>query len=394
MSIKINNKDKVFYTLLGVSAATIPMPGIALSTIILILLVFWWLFFTNSIHEKVSLLKGSLTPIFLLSIPFSLTLFGLAYTDDFSNAISKVQLLLPFIVFPIIFFSLPLSKSSLRFVFYCFSLGILLSALIGVLRASYFKLNNLGDYFYYQNFSELVDKHTTYFSLFVVLSCLFVFREILKSRIKVLYGGLIIIFFLLVLYITSVRISIIALLLGLIFIVFKEVQPKFRWLILLLSIILLSFYFSPNFQKRFDLSDTEKGELHDFQFRKEHWQSVMETIQHNSILFGNGSGSNRDFLYETYRKYHLTSAYQLEYNAHNQYLEFALDFGLIGFFAFSIMLIYLGIHFFKYKNSLAFSILLVFCIYFMTESLLQRHDGVIVFSLFISLFLMKRKLAK
>ena len=330
------NKDKIFYALLGVSAATIPMPGIALSSILVILLVFWWLFFTNSIQEKINELKKSSKEVILLNIPFALTLLGLIYTDDLSGALSKTQLLLPFLVFPLIFFSFRLSKSTIRFVFYCFSLGTLLSALIGVLRASYFRWNNLGDYFYYHNFSVLVDKHTTYFSLFVVLSFLFIFREVLKSRIKYFYGSLILIFFILVLYITSVRISIIALMLGMIFIVFKEVQSKFKWLILLFPFILLSFYFSPNFQKRFDLSDTEKGELHDFQFRKEHWQSVMETIHNNSILFGNGSGSSRDFLYETYRKYHLTSAYELEYNAHNQFLEFILDFGLIGFFAFLI----------------------------------------------------------
>lgn len=386
------NKDKIFYALLGVSAATIPMPGIALSSILVILLVFWWLFFTNSIQEKISELKKSSKEVILLNIPFALTLLGLIYTDDLSGALSKTQLLLPFLVFPLIFFSFRLSKSTIRFVFYCFSLGTLLSALIGVLRASYFRWNNLGDYFYYHNFSVLVDKHTTYFSLFVVLSFLFIFREVLKSRIKYFYGSLILIFFILVLYITSVRISIIALMLGMIFIVFKEVQSKFKWLILLFPFILLSFYFSPNFQKRFDLSDTEKGELHDFQFRKEHWQSVMETIHNNSILFGNGSGSSRDFLYETYRKYHLTSAYELEYNAHNQFLEFILDFGLIGFFAFLIMLIYLSVHFFKFSNSLAFTVFLVFCIYFMTESLLQRHDGVTIFSLLMSLFLMNKKL--
>lgn len=381
-------QQKVFYALLGIVAAVIPMPGNAFSSISIILLSVWWLFFTK---PKLRELKGGFTLIFVLSIPFLLTLLGLIYTDDLNYGLKKLQLVLPFVIFPLIIFSSNLSNAVVRFVLYCFSLGTFLATLIGVLRASYFRLNDLGNYFYYQRFSELVDKHTTYLSLFVVISCLFVFHEMLQKRLKIIYGVLILMFFFFVLYVASTRISIVALLVGMSYVFFREIKSKLKWLVLIFPLVLAGFYSLPNFQKRFELNVTEKGAIDDVQFRSEHWQSVVETIEQNSILFGSGSGSKRDFLYDTYRKHKLTSAYELEYNAHNQYLEIVLDFGLIGLIAFLVMLIYLAWTFLKHNDSLAFGLFLVFCIFFLTESLLQRHDGVVVFSLFMSLFLLSQK---
>lgn len=373
--------------LLGLSAAIVPLPGNTFSSLSIILLTVWWLFFTNTFNDKIDNLKGNSIRLCLMSIPFTLALIGMIYTDDLGYGLKKLQLLLPFLIFSIVIFSSRISAQTYKFVLYSFSLGTFFATFIGFSRALYFKFNSLGNYFYYAKFSELIDKHTTYLTLFVVVSFLFIFHELIQSKLKKLHGIPVLIFFLIILYIASTRISIIALILGIEFIILKEIKSKYKWLTTILPIILIGLYMLPNFQKRFEPSNTEKGEIHDIQFRKEHWLSVLETIQNNSILVGKGTGSSRDFLYNTYKKHELTSAYKMKYNAHNQYLEIVLDYGLIGLVAFLIMLIYLAFYFIKLKDSISFAILFVFLIYFVTESVLQRQDGVVIFSLLMSLLI-------
>lgn len=323
-------------------------------------------------------------------IPFLLAVLGLIYTDNPGYGLKKVQLLLPFLIFPLVLFSIPLVKNSTRFVLYCFAFGTFSAAAIGIGRAAYYRWNSLGNYFYYERFSELVDKHTTYFSLFIVISCLFLLSELIKTKLKWIIGLPVLSFFFFVLYVTSARISIVALAIGMLILVLMLVKSRLKWLGLLFPVLLMGLYSMPNFQKRFQPNETEIGQVSDFEFRKNHWKSVIETIEHNSLLFGKGTGGNRDFLYQTYEKYKLTSAYELKYNAHNQYMEMALDYGIIGLILFIFMLGYLTYSLFKSKNALALALLLVFMIFFITESLFQRHDGVVVFSLVINLFLMSK----
>ena len=122
-------------------------------------------------------------------------------------------------------------------------------------------------------------------------------------------------------------------------------------------------------------------------FRELHWKAVLETIAQNNLLIGYGTRSHRDFLYNKYKDYGLTSAYKEDYNAHNQYLEVFLEFGLLGFILFLSMILYLLWIFNKNKDFSALSILLVFLIYMLTESIFQRHSGIVIFSFLIALYL-------
>lgn len=380
------NIEKLFFWSLGLSAACIPLPGNNFSSFSLILLIIIWIFY-QPVKSKWVLLKSNSKSFLILLIPLLLAGFGLIYTDNFEYGLRKIDILLPFLFYPLALLSIPKERQLYRFVLYCFSFSTFLTALIAVMRAAYLKFNNLGEFFYYYKFSELLDKHTTYFSLFVVISLLFLFSETLKKRIKPIAFIIAAVFFLFVLYIVSARISIIALGIGGLILIMKEIKSKKKYLFLLFLFLLGALYTLPNFQKRFELNQTESGEITDWEFRNKHWLAVIETIKHNPILIGAGTGSNRDFLYERYQHYQLTSAYELEYNAHNQYLEFVLDYGLIGLISVLFLLTLLFYYLWINRSNLGISLLMVFVIYFMTESLLQRSDGIMTFSLLMSTFL-------
>jgi|SRR5690554_3947039 len=378
------NKEQINYWLLGISSAIIPMPGNNFSSLALILLVVFCLL-SGDYRLKFQNLKKNKFNLLLLCIPFVLAIVGLTYTDNLTYGFRKVQMLLPFLLYPLVLFSMNPNPFVKRFVFYCFSFGTLLASLMGMGKALYFRLNHLGDYFYYARFSELVDKHTTYFSLFIVLSFLFLLHEFLNRKLKWYYFSIVAIFWLITLYVVSARISIVGLAIGSVLILYFKLKTRLKWILLMLPILFIGLFALPNFQKRFELNQTEVGQMSDREFRTLHWKSVLETIQHNPILIGSGTGSDRGFLYDTYRNYHLTSAYELEYNAHNQFMEIALDYGLLGFLAFMFMLVNVLYSSFKVRNYFGLIVSLVFVVYFCTESIFQRYDGVVAFSLLISI---------
>tara|TARA_R110000868_G_scaffold162747_1_gene394231 strand:+ start:7034 stop:8167 length:1134 start_codon:yes stop_codon:yes gene_type:complete len=365
---------------------SIPLPKYNLSSQTVIVLVITWILL-NPLSEKYTLFKKNKKHFFILSIPFFLAMLGLTYSNNFNVGINKLGLQILFIIFPLIFSTINTRFIDREKVISYFPIGVFISALFGACKASFFLLNNLGNYFYYDRFALFLNKHTTYFSLFVVLAILFVIHQLIHKKIEIRLSVILLLLFVPLIYILSVRISILALLIGVMPLLVYHLKIKYIvGLLISLPVLLGLIYLTPNFQKRFEKSTIEDRQIEDVDFRKLHWESVLETISHNSLLVGNGSGSNRDYLYNKYREYKLTAAYENKYNAHNQFLEVLLNYGFFGLLFFLFLLIYLAILFINSKNSLAISFLLTLIIFMLTESILERHSGVIIFTLFMSLF--------
>lgn len=380
------DREKLFYWLLGMSAAAVALPSNNYGAISMVFLFTYWLIY-KPLMPRIHFLLQEKWAFIVLSIPFLIQVFGLVYTNEPYKGILAAQLSLPFIVYALLMFSALYDKELSRFVLKWFFMGTLIASMMGLTKAIYYKLNNLGDYFFYSRFSELLGKHTTSFSLFIVLSMLFLMHEAIKGRRKWRVVVPILLFFILMLYFISTRISIIGLGTGMAVLLLMNVKRKRKWLALSVPILVLGLFAMPNFQKRFEPSGTEIGQISDVEFRKYHWKSVIETIQSRPLLLGTGSGSDRAFLFEKYKYYRLTSAYELNYNAHNQFLEYLLDFGLLGLFSILTLLSYLYRRMIKDKNGLGLSMLSVFTIYFITESLFSTQAGVVTFALIMSVLL-------
>lgn len=377
-------QQRIFYWLVAFVAITPAFPGYSLNSQAIIGLFIFWLFY-NPIREKIKLLKSNKKVFIVLSIPFWIAVFGLLYTEDVGSAFRDIELKAPFLIFPLIFSTVKLKTESLHFVLKNFLLGVLAATVLAGIKVLYFKINGLGNYLYYQDLYEFIDKHTTYFALFVVIAMLYLLQKFFTSTSKKQYYLIAYIFFVGVLYVLSVRISVIALAAGSIILIIHHLNSRIKYAVIVLVALLIgSLYITPNFQKRFEPSQIENSEINDADFRKLHWQAVAETIAHNSLLIGNGTRGNRDYLYSKYKDYGLTSAYEDEYNAHNQYLEIILDFGIMGLLLFFLMLFYIAKLTLK-ENYLGFSILCVFLIFMFTESILERQSGIVIFSFFMAI---------
>lgn len=382
-------RERIFYWLLAFCLISLPFPDYSFNSQAIIAFFVYWLFY-NSFSEKKELFLQNKLPILLLSSLFCVPLLGLIYTNNLEAAIDELRIKLPFLIFPIILLTVRL-KDCRPFAMNQFLFGVLAASLLALAKVGYFKINNLGNYFYYSKFSEFLDKHTTYFSLFVVICLLwllwlFIYRK--ANKLLLIIEGLALFY---IFYLLSVRVSIIALAVGSLIIILSSIVSTWKRILILIivPILLGSIYFTPYFQKRFDPSTTETAQISDMEFREMHWKAVLETINHNNLLIGYGTRSQRDFLYNKYKEYGLTSAYKEGYNAHNQYLEVYLEFGLIGFIIFLSLILYLLWVFKKNEDYFALSILLVFLVYMLTESIFQRHSGIVIFSFLIALYLNK-----
>jgi hypothetical protein len=121
------------------------------------------------------------------------------------------------------------------------------------------------------------------------------------------------------------------------------------------------------------------------------WRLGLEILKEEDIwLFGTGPGMGQEFLDRKYSEYGLytgneelgTTGY-IGYNYHSQYIETLVETGIPGLFL--LILVLLGIMVF-YRKLLIFPniIFLITILFLVTESVLERQAGIIVFSMLVA----------
>ncbi|MEH6764218.1 MAG: O-antigen ligase family protein [Aequorivita antarctica] len=306
-----------------------------------------------------------------------------------SEGFKNLQKQLPFLIFPLIFFSIDITARTKQIILKYFSYGVIISALFAIFKAGYFKINNFGDYFYYDKFGLLLEIHTTYFAMYVVIAISYFTNCVLKSAwTRSLKEISAILFLLGVLYILSVRMSIIALCISILILVIGNraiLKPKSIIFFICSIFIILFSYFSPNFQKRFNVETPEGLEISDIDARSKQWSSVLQVIEKNNLLFGAGTGDGHATLYNQYFENGFETGYIYQYNAHNQFLETTLYYGLLGLVLLMTIIFIVIKNCYLRKNYLAVSIIIIQIIFMITESTLESQSGIVLFAYFTAM---------
>ncbi|MFN7604055.1 MAG: O-antigen ligase family protein [Bacteroidota bacterium] len=112
--------------------------------------------------------------------------------------------------------------------------------------------------------------------------------------------------------------------------------------------------------------------------RRAIWVCAIDVIK-NDLWLGVGTGDGQDALQESYlnRNFVLAGKYN-RFNAHNQYLQVAINFGLIGLLSWLGVLIWLLYH--QRRNWLLLTLITIFLFSMLTESMLETNKGVLTFS--------------
>lgn len=150
----------------------------------------------------------------------------------------------------------------------------------------------------------------------------------------------------------------------------------------------LTFMFVPEIKNRYaELWSKDgyvKNEVTSTGIRLVLWENSLELIK-ESPVFGYGIGDNQElFALQMESKGYFILA-QKKTNCHNQYLQFLLSIGVVGLSFFVLSILWLFSFFYKNKAYLGIALVSFFLMVFVSESFLERQNGIITYALFVSL---------
>lgn len=377
--------EKLFIFSIALLLLTLPMPKYNLSTQALILLVISW-FGVNSFQKKKELFVKNLKIIILLSSIFLVMLFGMIYTENLAGGIEQLKDKLPFLLLPILIATSPSTLLSNKYSFIkIFSLSVILMAVFGLLKSLYLYYTGMGNYFVYDKLSFILNKHTTYYSLYCVIAISYFLYDLLfiKKTPRII-SVLSVLFLLFFIYLLSVRIAIVALIIIAIYFIKIKITNRSNKVFLSLLVILSlvsTLIFSSNYVERFESikNNPDKiAENNEFNTRIIHWKSALQTVSGIDYFIGKGTGDGKKNLYKQYKKNGFLIGYEKKYNVHNQYLEFLLSNGLIAILAYISILLITLVYSIRVNDIFGILVVLLFVVYSLTESILERQSGIFI----------------
>ena len=372
--------------------------------------------------SKISDFKSSKVTILLFVSIFIISCISLLYSSNIPEGSLVLERQLALFFIPILYYTgfkiTPLKFNIVLLIYfvcifcvciYLLNISVESFAVSKVGIDQWFVSDNL-----YHSFARPIKMHATYLSLYIALGLFIGCNQML---FKTSWGLKLSIFLImLVMVVTLILLSSRVVILSVLFILFF-VYPFYTWRVKYKSlmiiaggiVLLLSFFVvreSDFIKNRFLEKTHNEVEMTNFlkpdsnynpiyggENRADRWYCAIELIKEKPLL-GYGTGSEKEKLMEKYRKYNLRNAIINNYDAHNQYLAYAIKGGLFNVVFFVILIIYGICIAIKYKSFIYLSFMLLFSITCLTENVLESNKGIFFFAFFntfLSVVLLKRK---
>ncbi|PIB23382.1 O-antigen ligase family protein [Maribacter sp. 4G9] len=356
---------------------------------------------------------------------FWISLLWLQSTDDFIMGWKYMERISSALVFPLLF-SWTLTRFTFRLQL------VLLIFLASCILRYFFLLSQIIDWelvYILDYWKEVLIQfnqislnealHPSYFSLylgFCVLISYFFLSKALNFKYRFVWLTLLVFFFLTVISLGAkmpLIACVLSLMIGMLFKIYRMKSGRQKYLIVAFASILAVIVFvikAPNGiqQDMYNYYSFYKGEdLHkSFDYEKYGtnysletwsrtnrifiWKSSVQLVKKN-FLAGVGTGDMRNELNKQYLEDGQVYLANKNTNTHNQFLDFLVKFGLIGF-----LLIVISFWFYLYSawtgnNTLYFMFLVFLLMCMLTENILNRQLGISFFFFFNSLFLFSKK---
>jgi O-antigen ligase len=406
----INNSNIFEWHCIGIMGGMVFWP--LLSSLLIISLTLYWLLFIpkyKSTSQKYNLL------IFLFAALYLLVVSGYCISNNKDVALFKIQQKSPLLLFPLIFgFSRFPDGPMTRKIFFYFILFTGLGCLY-CLGNGLIHLIRTGSFVQLYGYDLIVLKDMSPFimGLFCYTALIIIFTSANSHAFKNKYErwltyGLALLFMLFLLLLGNRSVILSGAISVAILLFFRVAQPlKIALYFLAILIVLgLAVKMNPSLQRQWnDLTDNSESNHIPLDedkslgrswggkaIRVAIWECAIDAIREHMWL-GVGSGDAQDTLQRAYekRKFYFASRYNA-YNAHNQYLQDSLTYGVAG-----IMLL-LGCFItpfltlkFNNENLPYFLFLVSIIIICFTESLFELSKGVILYAFFNSIFAFNNK---
>lgn len=360
--------------------------------------------------DKKEITKTEVIKVIILSTIFILYVVGLLYSENLKEGIKLVIRTLPIVVFPLVFGFFRRDKLRSKHIKNVLNLYVL-SLFFGLIFIHFYlfysiNIESVPSWEYRNAFEALTGVHGTYYSLWIAFGVLILFFKILKTihAKNILLTFLIIFILSYFIYwqiVVGARLPLIITIIFLIASISLKIKKK-RFILtgitLLIGIVFGITILKPNYLKKVIELITYDFSLPKGDYNIEHKNITSEQIRNGiyycsvnlikkSWIYGYGIGDVDDKLQNCYKQEINSNVYQIfNYNTHNQYLHFLLSSGLVGLFLFLISL-FLPVYI-SYQTSnylyLLLSLLLIISLF--TENILSRHDGILFYSFFNSIF--------
>ena len=352
---------------------------------------------------------------------FVVHILGLLYTQDSPAGLFEIEKKLGFLAIPLVAASGPLfSKSSFNLLKKSFIYSCLLVVVISLAYTGYSLLGNeapliqnfdlqtnqhfhdlnpgasgLWEYFSYIQLGEWIDIHPAYFSMYLIFCIAILVNQMMECRIINARDLSIIILFTFFIVLLSSRMAIVSLTLVMLYFLFHYLKRNLNRKVILLTSLFFVFLFALIFLNpvaRFRIIqeplttslqiDHSNQVWNSVSFRWLEWKASLHALR-GSWLLGVGTGGGQAALQEFYENFNASTS-RLDYNAHDQYLQTAVELGVAGFFG---LLLCLWRPFLSsiQPTPIHVAFIILFGLMCLTESMLARQKGIVFFTLFQSL---------
>lgn len=400
ISISPTHERQFFLYLMSAIAFSIPFQASYNSILLIVLLLFWLLCMPKQFNAQ------RLKTIGLISVVFWLAVIGLTYTKNIEEGLFRIQQKALLLVFPLVLGTIRLDwRQLLKQLFSVFVVTALIASIVCLLDATFFWMQtNSTERFFFENLLRggWLDLYP-YILAYLCLTACIVLAESLLGKLRLsnwLMNRAVSISLLLFLTVFILLLSVkmvIIVMVGLTLIYALLLNKKIGLLLVLSSVavLIIAFFSLPTLRVRIQEALAEKGKqnalneqpelgtpLNGVALRRALWVCSLDVIKNNPTL-GVGTGDGQDELQAAYesRQFVLASRYN-RFNAHNQYLQTLINFGVVGLV---VWLLSLGWLFMTFKsNRLLISILGVLLFAMLTESMLETNKGCLLMAFLVN----------
>lgn len=420
-NILIRNKAITYTVLLVLMVTTLFLKKENFNSMTIILLIVFWL---SDLNKNITgILKDKY--LYIMLIFFGVSLYGIVISENTKYAIKLAQRALPFLTLPLIFHSLKTVKIKRDYI----KLGFVIATILAII---YCQVNNLlywrwvnsfstNDFSFLQYFThswftyaivtKYIDLQPSFFSLFILTSTAFILDFLIfdsrRKRKHNIIGALIIVFFTIFMIQLSSRIGIIvyALLLGYYF--FKlPIKNYYKIIIVVISgitfvVLLMNSRFFDRITELQSMFEEKKDEgdnsINVKKIRVVAFNAFISQ-EPKDILLGQGTGDAQHYL-DTFYDQNIINANVSEevkkqwkvkgLHYHNQFIQNFGETGVLGFVVLVLMLVLSLKKAYRSKYRLHYLFILMCFLFFLSDSVLMRHKGLVFFVFFNSFFLIK-----